>query len=182
MLDGNEIYETELKLSHLLNIISEPKNPDLINKLKEARSSLLKLGIQLPNAEPHDDKLNIPEVTKKLMAKTLPTGKSYVKDIMSKITAERKQLKSEIEFLEKDLKLCREDLAQSETKYNDSCQKLIENKSEFENLIEKYKEPIENIHISYENLSQGGTVLQLLAVMKTNLPKLRELFRQQFMH
>lgn len=103
-ISGQEILDLEITLSDLLTCLLTNGNPGLISKIRDSCSKLLKLGIQLPlyAPEPESDIFDN-EAKKILILSVKSSSKNEVKEVISKLSGERKRIKIEKELIEKEL-------------------------------------------------------------------------------
>jgi hypothetical protein len=103
-ISGQEIFDVEITLSDLLSCLLTAGNPGIVGKIRDACSKLLKLGIQLPlyAPEPENDVFDN-EAKKIIILSVKASSKNEVKEIISKLSSERKKIKIEKELLEKEL-------------------------------------------------------------------------------
>lgn len=174
-ISGQEILDTEITLSDLLTCLLTPGTPGAVTKLRESCTKLLKLGIQLPQyaASPEPDPFDT-EAKKLILFSVKSNNKVEVKEIITKLTAERKKTKIEKDLLEKELQSKAAEIEQMESMLK-TLKISLESKTKGlkDNFEDNLVKPFSDILEVYKNIEQGSAI-QLLAVFKMHEGKIRK--------
>lgn len=174
-ISGMEIFDLELCLSDLLGVLLTPGNPGLIGKVRDSCSKLLKLGIQLPMTS----SINLEQDffdndAKKLILMSVKTSaKNEVKDIINRLCTERKNIRVEKDFMEKDIESKLQEINDLDKALKE-LKKSIDDKLStlnvnFENNLYK---PFDDIWNVFKNIDQSGSA-QLFIVFKMHAEKIK---------
>ena len=174
-ISGNEILDLEITLSDLLASLLSSNQQGLITKVRESCSKLLKIGIQLPQNTVLSEKENLDAEIKKIFLLNIKsTAKNELKDILNKISAERRNLKIEHSLMQKELESKMQD-------FDDLEQNIKQVKDQIEDKSEKIRKmfeshllkPFEDIWAVYQNSEQSSAV-QFFMVFKLHASKIKE--------
>jgi hypothetical protein len=174
-LSGQEIFDLEVSLSDLLASLISSNPSQCMGKLRECCTKLLKLGIQLPlsSSESHEDILGA-EAKKTILLNIKPTLKSEVKEILNKLSIERKNINIEKDLMKRELESKVQDVNELDLAIKELRRgiedKAVKIKSFFENKLMKPFEDVWNVYLNIE----PSSAVQLFMVFKMHGDSIKE--------
>ena len=174
-LSGQELFDLEICLSDLLSSLLAENPLSCAGKIRDSCSRLLKIGIQLPlTSTILEPDILSPEEKRIIMMNIKSTVKNEVKEILHRVSTERRNMLIEQSLMHKEIESKVQDLNMLEIAVNqlrqDIGQKASKVKESFKNNLLK---PFDDIWSVYTNIDQTSAI-QLYFVFNKQAEKIKE--------